>query len=90
MKVTCQKCGEESHFDMVASVPDEQIVTFTIGYQGDLIAAKTVSCFIEKTSKLLVSVADDVGFKACVFIKQITHEPKKISIDFLVTRIKSL
>jgi len=88
MKVTCQKCGEENHFDMVANVPDDQIVTFTICYEGDFISADTVSGFISNTSKLLVSVADDVGFKACVFIKSIIHEQNKISVSLLVTKIK--
>lgn len=88
MKINCQSCGQENHFDMVANVPDDQVVTITIEREGDLMAAKTVSGMIENTANLLESVADDVGFKACVFIKSIVHEQKRTSVSFLVCRVK--
>jgi len=88
MKINCHSCGQENHFDMVANVPDEQVVTITIDREGDFMAAKAVSGVIENTANLLESVADDLGFKACVFIKSIAYEERRISVSFLVARVK--
>lgn len=87
MNITCPECKAEFNVESSAVIPKEQTLYMTLGYESDLLCAKSLGASIVAMEKLQRAVAADIGFKCVVFIKSIDYKPKKIKIGFTITKV---
>lgn len=79
----CPKCETELAID--AALPSEQVMYFTLNYEGDLLSAKTVHGTLAALEKALLLVAKNMDCKASVFVHSIEQKPHQLKVGLLLT-----
>lgn len=78
----CPKC--DTQLAMVAKIPDEQLLSFAITYEGDWLSARTASGTMDSAEKLLKSLAKDTGQQVNVFLHSMKHELHRFEFTYLI------
>jgi hypothetical protein len=81
--IACPHCAGEFAIHPVAHFK-EQTIYLGIKHEGDSMSATTFAGVISNMDKLLRSVAQDLGYKAHVFISSIERAEGEVKIGFLV------
>lgn len=79
----CPKCETELEID--AAFPSEQIMYFTLNYEGELLSAKTVHGTLAALERSLLSVAKNMDCKGSVFVHSIEKKPNQLKVGLLIT-----
>lgn len=63
---------------------DEQVLHFSIKYEGDMLSARTVHGTLAQVEKLLIATGKDIGVKTRVYVHSIKQEPHELTFALLV------
>jgi hypothetical protein len=81
----CPHCDGEIEFDVTAIVPKSQTLTFEIkSDKGEMIGAELVAEAIHAMSKTLIAVAESLGSKVAVFVKDIRVTRGSVLIELTI------
>lgn len=86
MKTKCPSCNHDYEVEAGTVVPESQTLTLSLGYDSELICARSLGKAILSMEQIQRSVAKEIGFNVTVFIKAIVTEPKKLTVEFVIAK----